>query len=100
MAKSKTKSESDQNSIKMQVIVQHKRGLHLRSATQLAAITTKFDASITLTKGRKVVQANSPLEIVALSASPGTKLTVTITGKDAQPASEALLVFFNKPEDF
>ena len=84
----------------MQVEVKHKRGLHLRCATQLAALASRYDATITLAKGRKAVMANSPLELVALSASPGTKLLATISGKQAQPAANALLDFFNKPEDF
>ena len=100
MPNSKKDVTEGQGPIKMQVVVQHKRGLHLRSATQLAAIAAKYDARITISKGRKAVQANSPLEIVTLSASPGTKLLVTITGKEAQPASVAVLNFFNKPEDF
>ena len=85
--------------IKMQVVVKHKRGLHLRSAAQLAALTAKYDAMVMLSKGRKTVQANSPLEIVALSASPGTKLGITISGNEAQTAATALLDFFNNPED-
>lgn len=91
---------SEQEQIKMQVVVQHKRGLHLRSATQLASLAAKYDAVITLSKGRKAVKANSPLELVALSASPGTKLMVTISGNEAQKAADAVLNFFNKPEDF
>ena len=83
----------------MQVVVKHKRGLHLRSAAQLASLVAKYDAKVTLAKGRKTVQANSPLEIVALSASPGTKLGITISGKDAETAATALLDFFNNPEE-
>ena len=83
----------------MQVVVKHKRGLHLRSAAQLVALVAKYDVTVMLSKGGKTVQANSPLEIVALSASPGTKLVVTLSGKDAETAAAALLDFFNNPEE-
>lgn len=83
----------------MQVVVKHKRGLHLRSAAQLVALVAKYDVTVMLSKGGKTVQANSPLEIVALSASPGTKLNVTISGKEAQAAVPALQDFFDKPEE-
>ena len=90
---------ADNNSIRFQVLVKHKRGLHLRCASNLAKIALSYDAKITLSKGRKTVDISSPLDIVTLSASPGTTLTATISGKEASSAAEALTKFFSNPDE-
>ena len=89
----------DSKSIRLQVLVKHKRGLHLRCASNLAKIASRYDVKITLAKGRKTVDIASPLDIVSLSASPGTTLTATVSGKEASLAAEALTQFFSNPDE-
>lgn len=90
---------SDINEIVSEVVVKHERGLHLRCAGNLVKIASGFKSRIKLSKGRKSVNIISALDIIALSASPGTKLNVTIKGEDAQAAMEAVIDFFNNPDE-
>ena len=77
------------------VTVSNTRGLHLRCAGELAKLATAFSSRISIRKGRHQVDAKSMLEIVTLSASPGSKLTVSANGPDAQSALDAVVSFFN-----
>ena len=88
------------NTVKGEVIVRNKHGLHMRAAGQLCAIASKFASKIQLTKNRKRIDAKSMLDIMSLSAAPGSKLTITATGDDATQALAAVQDFFQTyPED-
>ncbi len=88
------------NTVKGEVIVRNKHGLHMRAAGQLCAIAAKFASKIQLTKNRKRIDATSMLDIMSLSAAPGSKLTITATGDDATQALAAVQDFFQTyPED-
>ena len=76
------------------VTVNNTRGLHLRCAGELAKLATAFSSRISIRKGKHQVDAKSMLEIVTLSASPGSKLTVSACGPDAQRALDAVVSFF------
>lgn len=75
--------------------VQNKHGLHFRFAGLLAATANKFQSNIEIQKGRKGVDAKSMLDLVSLSAAPGSILTVCATGDDAEDAITAITSFVN-----
>lgn len=88
------------NTVKGEVIVRNKHGLHMRAAGQLCAVAAKFASRIQITKNRKRIDAKSMLDIMSLSAAPGSKLGVTATGEDASQAVAAIQEFFaTYPED-
>ena len=88
------------NTVKGEVIVRNKHGLHMRAAGQLCLITSKFSSKIQLVKNRKKIDAKSMLDIMSLSAAPGSKLAITATGEDAPQAIKAVQEFFaTYPED-
>ena len=82
-------------SLKTEVTVLNEHGLHLRFAGSLVAVTSAFKSDIILSKGRKSVDAKSMLDLVSLSAAPGTRLNVTVSGADAAAALAATTAFFN-----
>ena len=84
-----------EDSLKTEVVVLNKHGLHLRFAGSLVALTSNFNSDITLSKGRRSVDAKSILDVISLSASQGTRLGVTVSGPDAQQALDATTAFFN-----
>ncbi len=77
------------------VTVSNTRGLHLRCAGELAKLAAAFASHISIRKGKHQVDAKSMLEIITLSASPGSKLTVSANGPDAQSALDAVVSFFD-----
>lgn len=87
--------EAKEVSLKTEVTVLNKHGLHMRFAGSLVAVTSNFKSDITLSKGRKNVDAKSILDLMSLSAAPGTRLNVTASGADAQAALAATTAFFN-----
>ena len=87
--------KTTEGSLKAEVVVLNKHGLHLRFAGRLAAITSNYHSDIILSKGRRSADAKSILDVMSLSASQGTRLGVTVTGADAQEAMEATVAFFN-----
>lgn len=80
--------------LKAEVTVLNKHGLHLRFAGGLSAIASKYNSHIVISRGRRGVDAKSMLDLVSLSAAPGSRLSVTVTGEDALPALEAVTTFF------
>ena len=61
-------------------------GLHARPAGRLAEIAKNYDCKITLTADGKTVSATSPIEMMNLGISKGTKVIVSAEGQRAQIA--------------
>ncbi len=87
-------AQTNHGDLSAPVTVGNTRGLHLRCAGELAKLATAFSSRISIRKGKHQVDAKSMLEIVTLSASPGSKLTVSACGPDAQRALDAVVSFF------
>ena len=64
-----------------------KRGIHLRPATEIAAVACRFPCAITIRCGEKMADAKSALELPLLAAEEGAEL---ILGADG-PHSDAAL---------
>ncbi len=76
------------------VEVKNRLGLHLRAASAVAEVARKFDANVTLVKGRQRVNARSVTSILMLGASKGTKLKLRAEGPQAREALAALRELF------
>ena len=82
------------NIFKAVVTVLNKRGLHMRLAGELVKVSNGFDSEIMISKGRRSANAKSVLDLVSLSAAPGTLLNVSTKGNDAKNALDAITHFF------
>ena len=71
-------------------------GIHARPAGALAKVAQGFDAEITIRNGQNSASAKSVIELMTLDAAEGSKLEVTVTGKDADKATSALQQFMDK----
>jgi sucrose PTS system EIIBCA or EIIBC component len=71
-------------------------GIHARPAGALAKVAQGFDAEITIRNGQNSASAKSVIELMTLDAAEGSKLEVTVTGKDADKATSALQQFMGK----
>ena len=73
-----------------EVEIVNKKGLHARASAKFVQTGEKFDATITVTRNNESVGGTSIMGLMMLAASPGTTITITATGNDAQAAMDAL----------
>lgn len=72
--------------IKKKIIVKNKSGLHARPAALFVQLATKFDAAITLKRGRQSVNGKSIMGILMLAAGKGSQIQIEADGEDAKQA--------------
>jgi phosphocarrier protein HPr len=68
----------------------NKRGLHARASAKFVQMVERFNAEIWVTKGSETVGGTSIMGLMMLSAGPGTSITVSAIGPEAQAAIDAI----------
>jgi phosphocarrier protein HPr len=68
----------------------NKRGLHARASAKFVQMVERFDAEVWVTKGSETVGGTSIMGLMMLSAGPGTSITVSASGAEAQAALDAI----------
>ena len=68
----------------------HKTGLHLRPAGRIMETASRFKSNIKLIWKGRSANAKSLLEMVSLAILPGSELTFTAEGEDAEEAVRAI----------
>jgi phosphocarrier protein HPr len=78
------------------VLVSNKLGLHARAAAKLVRVASRFSSEIHLSRenANQRIDSKSILGILMLAASQGTRLVVTIEGKDEADAGKAIRRLF------
>ena len=79
-----------ENLVKRTVTIKNSSGLHARPAMLLAELANRFEADVTLSLGRRKVDAKSIMEVLTLGAGRGSKLTIAAQGEDAPQALKAV----------
>lgn len=74
--------------------VTNKKGMHARAAAQIVSLVCKYDAVAELSHGRKSAPADSLIKLLTLNAPKGSKVEISINGKEAEALSEALKTLF------
>jgi phosphocarrier protein HPr len=77
-------------SVRATVVVGNVRGIHARAAAKLVKLAKTFEARVTVTKDGETVGADSILGLLMLAATPGTRLELVGSGRDASKAVDAL----------
>jgi len=85
------------NTYQRKVVITNPQGFHLRPLTAFAALATRFQATVTVSKDGRWVNGKSPLELMFLAAEQGTELLVQTSGPDAKDALEALAALLALP---
>jgi phosphocarrier protein len=80
--------------ISKNLTIQNKLGLHARAAAKLVALSNNFKSEIILVKDNKSADARSIMKLLMLSASKGSVLEVSITGKDQEEAMDSIEKLF------
>src|ERR1700722_12705993 len=68
----------------------NKRGLHARASAKFVQMVERFAAEVWWTRGRETVGATSIMGLMMLSAGPGTSIVVSVPGREAQAALDAI----------
>ena len=76
--------------ISREIPIINKRGLHARASAKFVQMVERFDAEVWVTKGGETVGGNSIMGLMMLSAGPGTSITVSAIGPEAQAALDAI----------
>lgn len=77
-----------------EIVIKNKTGLHARPAATFSATAAKFKSDIkikNLTKDSAEISAKSPVRILTLGISQGTKILITASGEDEEAALSALV---------
>lgn len=70
--------------------IKNKLGLHARPASLFVRTANRFQAEITVQKGKHKVNGKSIMGIMMLAAGPGSKIVIRATGPDAAHAIKEL----------
>jgi phosphocarrier protein HPr len=81
---------SPSGAVVREIPIINKRGLHARASAKFVKMVEEFDAEILVTRGGETVGGNSIMGLMMLSAGPGTTITVSATGAQAEAAVAAL----------
>jgi phosphocarrier protein len=68
-------------------------GLHLRTATDLARLSARFHAAVSVSCNGREASTRSILDLLMLAAECGARLEVEATGPDADAAAAAVCEF-------
>ncbi|MFH1868970.1 MAG: HPr family phosphocarrier protein [Candidatus Omnitrophota bacterium] len=72
--------------VKKEIIIRNKQGLHARPAAIFVQVANKFDSDISVIKDNEEVNGKSIMGILMLGAEQGTVVYLRATGPDAEEA--------------
>ena len=76
--------------ISRELLIINKRGLHARASAKFVQLVEKFSAEVWVTRGGETVGGTSIMGLMMLAAGPGTTVTVSAIGPEAQAAVDAI----------
>ena len=82
---------------KRTVTVIHRQGLHARPAALFVQLAKRFTSTVTVRKGRKIVDGKSIMGLLTLAANQGARISITADGPDAADALEQLIALVTRP---
>ena len=79
-----------EKTVKKDIIIRNKQGLHARPAALFVQIANKFDSDVTVIKDGEEVNGKSIMGILMLAAEKGSKVSLKVVGPDAEEAVKEL----------
>ncbi|MDE2378006.1 HPr family phosphocarrier protein [Bradyrhizobium sp.] len=73
-----------------ELLIVNKRGLHARASAKFVQAVERFNAQVWVTRGGETVGGASIMGLMMLAAGPGTTITVSAAGPDAEAAIAAI----------
>lgn len=81
--------------VKQEIEIINKLGLHARASTKLTQTASQYASEIWIERNNRKVNAKSIMGVMMLAASKGSKISLETSGKDEQPAMDALVALIN-----
>ena len=75
-------------------VVPNKYGMHARPAALFAKTAGRYEADIRVKNGSGFVDGKSVINLLAMGAEKGARLTVVADGRDARKAMEEITFLF------
>ena len=82
-----------------ELVVQNKLGIHARPAAMFVKTANRFDCEIFVEKDGEKVNGKSIMGLMMLAAGPGSKIIVTVEGKDGHAALEEIEALLKRKFD-
>jgi len=76
--------------VSKELLIINKRGLHARASAKFVQTVERFSAEVWVTRGGETVGGTSIMGLMMLSAGPGTTITVSAIGPEADAAIKAI----------
>jgi phosphocarrier protein HPr len=86
-------------SVRREVTVTNKLGVHARPAAMFVRVANKFESDILVEKDGEQVNGKSIMGLMMLAAGQGSMLVITATGRDAETAVRELESLFQRKFD-
>jgi phosphotransferase system HPr (HPr) family protein len=77
--------------LERETVIPNKEGLHFRPIMQFVDTASRFSAHVTVHCEDRDADGRSPMELLMLMATQGTRIKVAADGADAAEALDALL---------
>lgn len=81
---------ADEKVITRDFAIVNQRGLHARASAKFVQLVGSYDARVTVERDGISVGGTSIMGLMMLAASPGCRITVTASGREAPEVMEAL----------
>jgi phosphocarrier protein len=81
--------------VTQEIEIINKLGLHARASTKLTQTASQYASEIWIERNSRKVNAKSIMGVMMLAASKGSKILLETSGKDEQPAMDALVALIN-----
>jgi phosphocarrier protein HPr len=79
-----------EGAVSKELLIVNKRGLHARASAKFVQTVERFTAEVWVTRGAETVGGTSIMGLMMLSAGPGTTITVSAIGPDADAVVNAI----------
>ena len=76
--------------VSKELLIINKRGLHARASAKFVQTVERFTAEVWVTRGGETVGGTSIMGLMMLSAGPGSTITVSAIGPDAEAVVAAI----------
>ena len=88
-------SSTAELTVTRELVVANKVGIHARPAAMFVKLASRFEADVFLEKDGERINGKSIMGLLMLAAGPGCKLTLEVSGSDAQQAAKEIEELFN-----
>lgn len=77
--------------VEASAMITNVKGMHLRAASEIVKVASRFESEIRIVRGDIVVDAKSLLALLLIEGAQGVEVKVTADGSDEEDALRAII---------